>query len=531
MTDFTTRLPRQLYRAAQVQALDRIALKDFDIAGFTLMQAAGAVTFNHLLEVWPQLQHLQIFVGSGNNGGDGYIVAGLAREHGLGVEVVAVADPQQLKGDSRAAWQWAGERDVATQAFADFVAEPHALHLHTVVVDALLGTGLDRAVEGEYRAAIDYINALDCPVLALDIPSGLSADTGAQLGAAVCADHTVTFIGMKQGLLTNRGRDFAGTILFSDLDIPAAVFSAASAPAPSAQRIDINFTSRILVPRTRSSHKGSHGHVVVLGGDYGYGGAGLMAAEAALRVGAGLVSLITRSAHRPAVLARRPEIMVLGTEDEGVQIAEQISRASVVVVGPGLGRGAWGQELMQLALSAQVAGNIPLLIDADGLHLLADRGAMAPLKRDNWILTPHPGEAAMLLDCAVSAVQDDRFAAVRAMYERWGGCCLLKGSGSLLCMADQQNATPASRDPQLWLSTEGNAGMATAGMGDVLSGIVAGLVAQGHSLQTSLCCGVCIHGEAADLAMEAEGQRGMVATDLFPFVRQLVNPSLAHSWS
>lgn len=532
MTDFTTKLPRQLYRGAQVQELDRIAIKEFDIAGFKLMQAAGAVAFNHLLEIWPQLQRLQIFVGSGNNGGDGYIVAGLAREHGLGVEVIAVGDPQQLKGDAKAAWRWAQERDVATVAYADFVADPQALHLHTVVVDALLGTGLDRDVEGDYRQAIEYINDLSCPVLALDIPSGLSADTGAQLGVAVCADHTVTFIGMKQGLLTNRGRDFAGTILYSDLDIPEAVFSAASAPAASAQRIDINFTSKVLVPRARSSHKGSHGHVVVLGGDYGYGGAGLMAAEAALRTGAGMVSLITRSAHRPAVLARRPEIMVLGTEDEGVQIAEQISRASVVAVGPGLGRGQWGQELFQQALSAQVACNIPLLIDADGLHLLADRGATAapsrgaPLRRDNWILTPHPGEAATLLQCSVSAIQDDRFKAVTAMYERWGGCCLLKGSGSLLCTANQENATQANTEPQLWLSTEGNAGMATAGMGDVLSGIVAGLVAQGHSLSTSLCCGVCIHGEAADLAMAAEGQRGMVATDLFPFIRQLVNPSL-----
>ena len=521
MTDFTTKLPRNLYRATQVQALDRIAIEEFGIAGFQLMQVAGAVAFNQLLEAWPQVQHLRIFVGSGNNGGDGYIVAGLAREHGLGVELIAVADPQQLKGDARIAWQWAGERAVQVIACADFLAEAHPAHLHTVIVDALLGTGLDREVAGEYRQAIEHINAEDCPVLALDIPSGLSADTGEQLGIAVCADHTVTFIGMKQGLLTHRGRDFTGSIHFSDLDIPEGVYSATTAPAPSALRIDINITSKILVPRTRSSHKGSHGHVVVLGGDYGYGGAALMAAEAALRTGAGLVSLITRTCHRPAVLARRPELMVLGTEDEGADVAEQISKASVIVLGPGLGRRPWGQDLFRQALSAQIAHNIPLVMDADGLNLLAQRSAN-PLKRDNWILTPHPGEAATLLDCSVAAIQNDRFTAVRSLLQRWGGSCLLKGSGSLLCVESEDSA-----QAQVFLSTEGNAGMATAGMGDVLSGIIAGLVAQGHSMQTSLCCGVCIHGEAADLAMVAEGERGMVATDLFPFIRQLVNPSIA----
>ena len=522
MTDFTTKLPRNLYRAAQVRELDRIAIEEFDIAGFKLMQVAGAVAFNQLLEAWPQVQHLRIFVGSGNNGGDGYIVAALASEHGLGVELIAVADPQQLKGDARAAWQWAGERAVQVIAYADFLAEAQPTHLHTVIVDALLGTGLDREVAGEYRQAIEHINVAACPVLALDIPSGLSADTGAQLGIAVCADQTVTFVGMKQGLLTYRGRDFAGVVHFSDLDIPEGVYSTATAPAPSALRIDINITSKILVPRTRSSHKGSHGHVVVLGGDYGYGGAALMAAEAALRTGAGLVTLITRSSHRPAVLARRPELMVLGTEDEGAEVAEPISKASVIVLGPGLGRGPWGQALFRQALSAQVAHDIPLVIDADGLNLLAQRSATgAPLKRDNWILTPHPGEAATLLDCSVAAIQDDRFTAVRSLLQRWGGSCRLKGSGSLVCVEIENGA-----QAQVFLSTEGNAGMATAGMGDVLSGIIAGLVAQGHSAQTSLCCGVCIHGEAADLAMAAEGERGMVATDLFPFIRQLVNPSI-----
>lgn len=525
MTDFTSRLPRQLYQAAQVQQLDRIAIEEFGIAGFKLMQTAAAVAFSALLEHWPQASHLRVFAGSGNNGGDGYIVAGLAQQQGIEAEVIQVGDAEKLQGDAQQAWRWAQQQQVSMHSYADFDREHEAIHPHTVVVDALLGTGLDRPVEGTYQQAIDYINASDCPVLAIDIPSGLCADTGKQLGATVIADLTVTFIGLKQGLLTCQGRDFAGTIVYHNLDVPDEVFTAKSAPLPSAKRIDINTVSRALVPRTRSSHKGNHGHVVVIGGDFGFGGAALMAAEAALRTGAGLVSLITRSSHRPAILARRPEIMVLGTEDEGARIEDLIAKADAIAIGPGLGREDWSRQLLQLALGAQIAADTPLVMDADALNLLAERSQSgsssmirAALKRDNWILTPHPGEAAMLLDCTVAEVQDDRFAAVVELNHKWGGCCLLKGSGSLICTVDQHG-------PQISLATEGNAGMASGGMGDVLSGIIVGLVAQGLSLPQSLCCGVCVHGEAADLAMEAGGQRGMVATDLFQFIRELVNPT------
>lgn len=520
MSDFTAKLPRQLYQAAQVQQLDRVAIEEFAIPGFTLMQTAGRVAFNALLENWPQTRFLRIFVGAGNNGGDGYIVAGLAQEQGIGTEVIQVGDPTKLQGDAQQAWQWAQQQDVAMHAFADFDADLQADHAHMLIVDALLGTGLDREVEGDYKQAIETINSAQVPVVAIDIPSGLSADTGSPLGSTVIADLTVTFIGMKQGLLTGQGRDFAGIIVFSSLDVPDEVYSHKDAPSVSAERIDINYATRHLLPRARSSHKGSHGHVVILGGDHGYGGAALMAAEAALRAGAGLVSLITRSIHRPAVLARRPEIMVLGTEDEDAAIDELIARASAIAIGPGLGRSEWSRNLLQMALGVQLSADTPLVIDADGLNLLAERSQTgSPTRRDNWLLTPHPGEAANLLDSTVAEIQQDRFAAVAELQSKWGGCCLLKGSGSLIC-------TAADQGQHLYLCTEGNAGMATAGMGDVLSGIIVSLVAQGLSLQHSLCCAVAIHGEAADMAMDPAGQRGMIATDLFPFIRQLVNPSL-----
>ena len=518
MHDFTSRLPRNLYSAARVQQLDRVAIDELGIAGFKLMQIAGTVAFNALLEHWPQAQRLIVFTGAGNNGGDGYIIAGLAREQGFSVNVVQVGNASALSEDGKLAHSYAVERSASMIEFSEFESELQFGHPNSVIVDALLGTGLDRDVAGNYQLAIDCINASGLPVLAVDIPSGLNADTGIAMGSTVVAAVTVTFIGMKQGLLTGQGRDFAGTVIFNNLDVPDEVYTRDSSPPPSACRIDINYVTQFLAPRTRSSHKGKHGHVLVIGGDYGYGGAALMAAEAAQRAGAGLVSVLTRSAHRPAYLARRPELMVLGTEDEDAGIEALLARADVIAIGPGLGRSEWSRKLLQLALGAQVSANTPLVVDADALNLLSERvESGAPGKRENWILTPHPGEAAALLGCAVTEIQFDRFWAVAELNKRWGGCCLLKGSGSLICTTNA--------DQPIYLSTEGNAGMASGGMGDVLSGVAASLVAQGMTLTQSLCSAVCIHGEAADLAMAAGGQRGMAATDLLPFIRQLVNPA------
>lgn len=524
MTDYLSRLPRDLYTAAQVRQLDKIAIEQFDIPGFTLMQAAASIAFNKLIEKWPQTRHVQVFSGSGNNAGDGYLVASLAKEQGLSVEVITLSDPEKLQGDARLAAEWAVKQQVLMTAFADFDFDQKKHHAHSVVVDALLGTGLDREVIGDFAKAIEFINSADRPVLAIDIPSGLSADTGTCLGVAVTADATVTFIGLKQGLLTNQAGDYVGELIYHDLGVPNGVFTSAPSPKPAAHRIDINSTSAMLAPRVIASHKGSHGHVLIIGGDSGLGGAVIMAAEAALRSGAGLVSVITRSAHRPALLARRPEVMVLGTEDDNAYIDGLISRATAIVIGPGLGRGSWARGLMQKALSTQISAAKPLVIDADALHLLAEKreqGAAKKgtgIKRDNWILTPHPGEAAALLNKSVGEIQCDRYAAVLQLNEIWGGVCLLKGSGSVICTAENSQQ-------KLFLCSEGNAGMATGGMGDVLSGIVGSLVAQGNSLKDSLCIGVCVHGEAADLSMQADGQRGMAATDLMPYIRQLVNPA------
>lgn len=531
MADSLTRLPKALYRAEDVQKLDSLAINQYGRDGFELMQFAATVAFQTLLERWPQVRFIRVFAGSGNNAGDGFLCSALAKENAIPCEVVLVGDPEKLGPDANQAYQRAAELGVEMTRFTDFKNSPSSRD-HPVVVDALLGTGIDREVDGHYRDAIAHISESAMPVLAIDIPSGLSADTGMPLGIAVTADTTVTFIGLKQGMLTGRGRDHCGDIVFHNLDISEQVYSDPNGPAPSARRIDINSVTHHLAPRKASSHKGSNGHVVVVGGDTNFGGAAIMCAEAAIRAGAGLVSVVSRSCHRPAALTRRPELMWLGTEDEnttaattaemGNKISDLLARASVIVIGPGLGRGAWSQKLFNQVLSASMRYQTPLVIDADGLHLLADRFESAPLLSRHWVLTPHPGEAAVLLNQSTDSIQKDRFAAVAALATRFGGSCLLKGSGSLIAHGN----SPHGQAQIVELCSEGNPGMGTGGMGDVLAGLVGSLIGQGIPVSDSLSAGVCIHGEAGDLAALAQGERGLVATDLLPWIRQLVNPSV-----
>ena len=498
MSDFTSILPKTLYRAAQVQELDQIAIKDHGIPSFELMKTAGAAVFNIIKEKWPQSRHILVVSGSGNNGGDGYIIAAMAKEVGMRAEVLQLCASDNLKGDAKLACELAESCKVTMQTFTEATQINNNDYVNTIIVDALLGTGIDRNASGAYKLAIQALNSASCPVVAVDIPSGLNADTGKAMGEAVKADITITFIGVKQGLLTCEGRDYSGDIFFDKLNLPDSIFESKSAPSPASIRIDINYATRHLFPRKKSSHKKNHGHVVVVGGDFAFGGAGIMAAEAAQRSGSGLVSLITRSEHRPAVLARRPELMVLGTEDENVDLESILAKASAIAVGPGLGTSEWGRQLLGIVLRSQQDTSIPLVVDADALNLIAEKtDASGKVKRRNWVLTPHPGEAAKLLGCSTKEVQDDRFFAIKKLAENWGGTFLLKGSGSLTF----SNTTSSV----VYVCTEGNAGMASGGMGDVLSGVVVSLLAQGLSLIDALNCGICIHGEAGDLAKEFGG--------------------------
>jgi hydroxyethylthiazole kinase-like uncharacterized protein yjeF len=486
-------LPKELYRAVQVRAMDRYAIDTLGIPGIELMRRAGAAAFAALRERWPEARTLSAICGAGNNGGDGYVVARLAHEAGWDVRVYPVAPPANLKGDALTAYQ---DFRAAGGEVLDFI--PAGFEGAEILVDGLLGTGLDREVSGPYAEVIKAVNRFRGRVLALDIPSGLHADTGAVLGAAVKADLTVTFIGLKQGLFTGEGLEYSGEVVFAGLDTPPEVKHSIKPSALLLPRFE-----RGLPPRPRHAHKGHFGHVLVVGGERGYSGAARMAAEAAARVGAGLVSIATRKDHADLLNLTRPELMCHGVGNRE-ELRDLLGRVTAIAIGPGLGRSGWAGMLFDTVLDS----GLPLVVDADGLNLLAEH----PVRRDRWILTPHPGEAARLLGVSTTEIQQDRFAAVRELQSRYGGVAVLKGSGTLIAGED---GVPA-------VCTAGNPGMASGGMGDVLTGVIAGLLAQRLDAFEAAVLGVRLHGAAGDEAAQG-GERGLLACDLMEPLRRLVN--------
>ncbi|MGZ8244197.1 NAD(P)H-hydrate dehydratase [Methylomagnum sp.] len=496
-------LPPELYRAQDVRAMDRYAIDTLGIPGIDLMRQAGIAAFAALRERHPEARTLSAVCGAGNNGGDGYVLARLAHQADWDVRVYPAAPPEALKGDALTAYQ---DFRAAGGEILDFI--PVDFEGAEVVVDALLGTGLDREVEGPYAEIIRAINRYaqlgvvrsgrPGRILALDIPSGLHADTGTALGVAVKAHLTVSFIGLKRGLFTGEGLEYSGEVVFDDLGTSPDVRHSAK---PSARLLPL--WGRGLQPRPRFAHKGHFGHVLVVGGDHGYSGAARLAAEAAGRVGAGLVSVATRQDHAALLNLARPELMCHGVEGRE-ELRAVLARASVIALGPGLGRSDWAREL----LASVLATELPLVVDADGLNLLAEH----PLRRDHWILTPHPGEAARLLGVSTAEVQRDRYAAVRELQAKYGGVAVLKGSGTLIVGKD---GIPA-------VCTAGNPGMASGGMGDVLTGVTAGLLAQKLDLLDAATLAVRLHGAAGDDAAKS-GERGLLAGDLMEPLRRLVN--------
>jgi NAD(P)H-hydrate epimerase len=491
----TDQLPYALYSAAQVREFDRIVIEEYGIPGADLMERAGTRAFHWLQDRWPGLNEILVVCGAGNNGGDGFVLARHARQGGLQVRLLQLGDPGRLKGDALAmaeAWQAVGGE---IEPFTGLPGKPG------LIVDAILGTGLEREVSGPWADAIDQINAHQAPVFALDIPSGLNADSGRVMGTAIRAEASISFIGLKQGMFTGEGPECCGQIAFDALDVPARVYAR---QLLSARRIDWDKQAGLLGKRRRTAHKGDFGHLLLIGGNAGYSGAIRLAAEAGARSGAGLVSVATHVEHAAMINLGRPELMcsgVKGPED----LVPLMQRASVVALGPGLGRDEWG-ECMFLAAAAI---ELPQVLDADGLYWLSRH----PTHRDDRILTPHPGEAARLLDCTRDEIQADRFAAVQALQARYGGVVVLKGAGTLIC--DGGSHPPA-------LCSGGNPGMATGGTGDLLTGIIGALVAQGQDLRSASELGVSLHAAAGDRAAR-EGEIGMLAGDLLPELRGLLS--------
>jgi len=500
----TTRqqLPTKLYSIDAVRQLDAIAINEFKISGYELMKRAGKALFNHLQNRYPIAKRIVVVCGAGNNAGDGYVVAKLAMQAGLDVSVVSLIDPVKLQDDAKMAWK---DWHSLSHQLVKFSEE--LLSKADVVIDALLGTGLARDVEGQWAETIQAINHAKVPVIAVDIPSGLCADTGRVLGCAINASSTITFIGLKKGLFTHHGVDHCGELVFDDLSIPANAYSRL---APQAMCLDWAQLRSQLKARLHSTHKHQCGHVLVLGGDKGMPGAVRMAAEAALRAGAGLVTVVSHPEHTAILLSGRPELMLSATEDGHVS-TDLLNKATAIVVGPGMTDSTWSRNLLSAALQSAS----PKLIDAGALRLLSEEDDG---KRDDWVLTPHPGEAASLLGESTAVIQDSRYASVELLQQMYGGYVILKGAGSLL----QSPTSACEKLPQV--CPYGNPGMASPGMGDVLSGVIGSLLAQGYSLELASQLGLCIHSLAADLAAQ-QGQTGLLASDLFPHIRQLVTYS------
>lgn len=494
-------IPQQLYRPEQVRDNESRAAELAGVSMWQLMQRAGRAGFECLRQQYPLPIKVSVLCGPGNNGGDGYVMATQAALAGYEVRVYAGRPP--TTDNARQAllnWQRQGGR---VEPFAEWADnEPD------VVIDALLGIGLNTEVEGELRDVIESVNEARLPVIAVDVPSGLHADTGRVLGCAIQARHSVCMVAPKRGLYTGQAGDYCGTLWFADLGILREFRTVAKA---AAWRLDASQLTQAFPPRPWNSHKGMFGHVLIIGGSTGMAGAAQLAALAALRAGAGKVSVICEPGQQ-ALVGGHPEIMVRGLAASDAVVDELLPKVDVIAIGPGLGLDLWGRQWWHKVAELDT----PMVVDADALSWLAQQ----PFKRDDWVLTPHPGEAARLLQCNAEEVNHDRWRSAQRLHELYGGVVVLKGAGSVIHHADY-----------VAVNGSGNPGLASAGMGDVLTGVIAALLGPlfcknsqlRQSIAETVGYGVLVHGKAADSA-GTEGQRGMIASDVISHLRRWANP-------
>lgn len=490
-------VPTALHTVAAAREFDRLATARFDIPSFELMTRAARAAWRLVRERLPLAQRFVIACGHGNNAGDGYVLARLLKEAGRDVRVLALDGQLPPQGDAeRAAKSWieaGGKVDLLSAILPDC----------DVVVDALFGIGLSRNLENSAAAAVRAINQAPAFKFALDIASGLCGDTGRIRGVAVEADLTLSFIVGKLGLFTGEGRAVSGEIVVDGLNLPQELLAAVE---PALMVLGEAELKAALPRRRRSADKGHFGQLLVIGGDLGMGGAVRLAAEAALRVGAGRVTVATRAEHVAPILSARPEIMARAVAGPA-ELKQLLANADLILAGPGLGTSPWSEALLMTAAEA----NLPTVFDADALNLLAQEACLLP---EHLILTPHPGEAARLLECPISEIQDDRLAALERLVNAFQATVVLKGSGTLIGHGRQRA-----------LCAAGNPGLATAGSGDVLAGVIAGLLAQKLSTAAAARCGVLLHALAADVVAAQGGERGLLAGDLLAALRPLANPA------
>jgi ADP-dependent NAD(P)H-hydrate dehydratase / NAD(P)H-hydrate epimerase len=487
--------PQPIYPVAGIRRIEERYLRD---ANPPLMERAGAAAAKVALELISERgAKVLIVAGPGNNGGDAFVMARILRQAGHSVTVVLGGDASNLPADARAACQ------AFREAGGEIVSEPPRVERlpPALAVDGLFGIGLTRPIEGRYLEWVSWLNGLSCPVLAIDIPSGLDADTGRVLGCAVRATHTATFIALKPGLLTRDGPDLCGLITVHDLHLPQD-----HGIMPSGYTVAPALFAEFLRPRPHNCHKGMFGDAGVVGGAAGTVGAALLAARAALKLGAGRVFVGLLAAEALRVDPLQPELMLRSAH-------EVVTIASALALGPGLGQSEDARGLLQAA----IARPVPLALDADALNLVALHPVLArhaASRTAPTLITPHPAEAARLLGVSTTEVQADRVAAACALAKRFHCHALVKGAGSVI----------AAPDGRWFINGSGNPGMASAGMGDVLSGIVVALLAQRWDALCALLAAVHVHGAAGDeLALSGNGPNGLAAGELIDPARRLLN--------
>ncbi|MDY6323389.1 MAG: NAD(P)H-hydrate dehydratase [Succinivibrio sp.] len=492
-------LPYRMYTSAQVKAIEAAWAADHNGHCFDLMEKAGAALADAVARSLPRASSCWVFAGRGNNGGDGYEAAALLLRRGFAVRLFAAGEPHPRTEAATAAEFFRAQGGVAEGALPK-ESDPRP----DAIIDALLGTGISSAPRAPLSEWIAFINRSRVPVFSADVPSGLTADTGAVPGDCVSAYATVCMLALKPGLFTGEAADYTGKVLFDPLGADAQALHAKQEDGlPAIVRQGYADIIPDLPSRPRCCNKGDNGKVLIIAGAFGMGGAAAIAGTGALRAGAGLVKLATAPATIAAANAVHPELMTVDFNDD-TAVEAALSWCDTVAVGPGLGQSQRARELVALSGDS----GRPCVFDADALNILAKDPDFCP----NRIITPHPGEAARLLDTDVASVQGDRLRAAFELQKRYGGVALLKGAGTVI--ADGRRLTVIS---------SGSPALASGGMGDLLTGIIAALACGELSLSQAAVFGACIHGRAGELAEERCGAAGTLPLDLEQDIRRLVN--------
>ncbi len=511
----------KIVTAEQIKNIDRRAIRDFGIPGPVLMENAAAAVMAEMDQYFEGLAgtRIGIICGKGNNGGDGLALARWLRIRGVPVRVALLAPFSAVEGEAKVNLSILRKMDVELVQNASQETLADILAWSDVVVDALLGVGLSSPLKDAYARAVEMINDSGSPVVAVDIPTGIHADTGAVMGSAVRADLTITMALLKRGIVLHPGADHAGTIRIADIGIPSEVVEQ--------EKIVTSLLTRgsawgLLHPRASEAHKGTFGHLLVVAGSLGKAGAAVMAARSGLRSGAGLVSVATPNSQVPIIQQQVFEAMCIpaaesidGTLGIGAEteLLKEASRMTACAIGPGL---STHYETVTTVRSLIQEMSVPLVIDADGLNALA--GSLELLKKVKApvVLTPHPGEMARLLSVKTADVQKDRINTASDFAAKYKVTIVLKGAGTVV----------ASPDGSVFINSTGNPGMATGGTGDALTGMIGSFLAQGYTVPQAACLGVYLHGLAGDLAAQEKGEVGMIAGDLIEKIPEAIKTVL-----